>query len=79
LLATVAPAIRLAALDLSVGSRDHTISLVRIGLQSSLASQRVHRIPASRFVTIGRNAPLDEAGWFLHTPDLVSEKAKCFC
>jgi hypothetical protein len=35
-------------------------------------------LPASRFVTIGRNAPLDEVGWRIHTPDFISEKANYF-
>jgi hypothetical protein len=34
----------------------------------------VHRIPASRVVTIARNAPLIEAGW-RHTI-IISEKEK---
>jgi hypothetical protein len=46
LLATVAPAKRLAMrLTSASGGRDHTISLVRLGRPSSLASQHVHRIP----------------------------------
>jgi hypothetical protein len=52
-----------AKLDLSVGRPGPRAFAVRVGSPSSHASRRVHRIPASRFVTIGRNVPLDEAGW----------------
>jgi hypothetical protein len=35
-----------------------------------LRTDRVHRFPASRFVTIGRNVPRAEAGWGQHGIDL---------
>jgi hypothetical protein len=43
------------------GDQDHTISLVRIGA-ARLATPPRPSHPASRFVTIGRNVPLDEGG-----------------
>jgi hypothetical protein len=38
----------------------------------------VHRIPASRFVTIGRNAPLSEAGWREEATDLGRMESEMF-
>jgi hypothetical protein len=67
------------ALTSASGGRDHTISLVRIGPPSSFASQSVHRIPASRFVTIGRNVPRVEAGCAEHAIDLVISAIPKWC
>jgi hypothetical protein len=46
------------ALDLGIGRPGPHGFAVRAGPRSSHASLRVHRIPASRFVTNGRNVPL---------------------
>jgi hypothetical protein len=58
----------IADLASAPGCQDHTISRPQRS-RSSRANVRVHRIPASRIVTIGRNVPLAEAGcdkqpWF---------------
>jgi len=49
------------------GGPDHTISRPQLSRSSACArhaaSRYVHRIPASRVVTIARNAPPCEAGW----------------
>jgi hypothetical protein len=63
-------------LDTSVGvsgPRDFTsasVPFVRTNIRAR--RQRVHRMPASRVVTIGRNAPRDEAGCADKTTDLGS-------
>src|SRR6185312_2884529 len=45
------------------GGQDHALLLVRLGSPSSCASPKHPPQPAARFVTIGRNVPLNEAGW----------------
>jgi hypothetical protein len=73
LLATVARRIITCELSASVGApgpRDFTSAT--LPLVCRLVS--VHRIPASRVVTIARNAPLLEAGWGQTT--MISEKEK---
>src|SRR5262245_46152369 len=57
------PATRLAELDPSVGGSGPHDFAVRISRRSSAGAKRVHRIPRSTFVTIGRNVPLAEAGF----------------
>jgi hypothetical protein len=50
-------------LDPSVGRSGPHVFAVRLLHPWSVDAARVHRIPASRFVTIGRNVALDGAGW----------------
>src|SRR5215475_82901 len=59
-LATVALALVTQGLISASGDRDRTISPSAIRASSWRASRPSH--PASRLVTIGRNAPLGEAG-----------------
>src|SRR5215468_4901641 len=53
---------RLRKLSLSVGRPGPHDFAVRVTLAFVLRNSRVHRIPASRVVTIGRNVLLIEAG-----------------
>src|SRR5579859_7579135 len=52
---------QIARLTPASGCRDHTASS-NASRASSLRATCVHRIPAPRFVTIGRNVPRVEAG-----------------
>jgi hypothetical protein len=76
-LATVAWRDRHARLDPGFGGSGPHDFAVRIG-SIVVASRRVHRIPPPRSVTIGRNAPLAEAGWTQDTHDLRFCKSEIF-
>jgi hypothetical protein len=72
-LATVATRIISRRLSISVGMPGpHDFTSASLAFVSR--KPNVHRIPASRVVTIARNAPLNEAGW-RHTIT-ISDKAK---
>src|SRR5690349_19982077 len=60
-LAPIVSAIISRDLASASGGQDHTLSRPRRQCSSRIAA-RVHRIPAARFVTIGRNAPLHRGG-----------------
>ena len=66
-------------LDASVGAPGPRDFAVRIAPRSSYRVQRVHRIPAPRVVTIGRNVPLAGAGWAKLIMVFRKTEAKYFC